>query len=224
MTPSPVYLVGGSKLFRRGLRVYLEGTPFEVVREIEEAAHALNRTKGEVPPVLIIYALSSGRAAYAEDLATLHEAFGDVPVVVIAEALSIEEMTRCLAAGINGFLLSDISTEALSYSLQLVLLGEMVFPTQMASFWTQGFTRRSEASNKAIAEKLSDRESEILRCLVEGNSNKAIARRLEITESTVKVHMKSLLRKINAANRTQAAIWGMEAGFAGQENEINSEK
>ena len=109
--------------------------------------------------------------------------------------------------------LSSISTDALSYSLQLVLLGEMVFPTQMASFWTQRSSRPNVAAARDIAQKLSTRESQILHCLVAGSSNKAIARQLEITESTVKVHMKSLLRKINAANRTQAAIWGMEAGF-----------
>ena len=73
----------------------------------------------------------------------------------------------------------------------------------------------SMSFSKAIADSLSARENDILRCLVGGNSNKAIARQLEITESTVKVHMKSLLRKINATNRTQAAIWGMEAGFGG---------
>ena len=83
----------------------------------------------------------------------------------------------------------------------------------MATFWTQMPTRKPASDARAIADKLSNRESEILHCLVDGSSNKAIARRLEITESTVKVHMKSLLRKINAANRTQAAIWGMEAGF-----------
>ena len=114
---------------------------------------------------------------------------------------------------VGGYLLSDISTDALSYSLQLVMLGEKVFPTQMASFWTQTPMRSGASASKAIASKLSNRESEILHCLVDGSSNKAIARRLDITESTVKVHMKSLLRKINAANRTQAAIWGMEAGF-----------
>jgi len=215
MTPSPVYLVGGSRLFRQGLKVYLQGTPFEAVREIERASDAKSRTEGEVPPAVILYALSRGHDDYNQDIDTLHRAFPGVPVVVIAESLSLEDMTRCLAAGVSGYLLSDISTEALSYSLQLVLLGEMVFPTQMATFWTQVPVRRPATDTKALAEKLSNRESEILHCLVDGSSNKAIARRLEITESTVKVHMKSLLRKINAANRTQAAIWGMEAGFGG---------
>ena len=213
MTPSPVYLVGGSRLFRQGLKVYLDGTPFEAVREIENASDAKSRTEGEVPPALILFSLTHDQEDFDLDIETLKQSFAGAPIVVIAETLSLEDMTRCLAAGVRGYLLSDISTDALSYSLQLVLLGEMVFPSQMATFWTQMPKRRTPSDARAIAEKLSNRESEILHCLVDGSSNKAIARRLEITESTVKVHMKSLLRKINAANRTQAAIWGMEAGF-----------
>ena len=68
---------------------------------------------------------------------------------------------------------------------------------------------------------MTGRESEILGCLLEGDSNMLIARRLEITESTVKIHMKSLLRKINVQNRTQAAIWAMESGFAGNGMALN---
>lgn len=216
MNPTPVYLVGGSNLFRQGLRVYLENTPFDVVRDLPNAEAARKHTTGEVPPSLLLFALSNGQDDYEEEVRKLRESFSDVPIVAIAELLSLEEVTRCLVAGVRGFLLSDISTEALSYSLQLVLLGETVFPTKMASFWMRPDKPRVSPASKVIAESLSGRENDILRCLVEGNSNKAIARQLEITESTVKVHMKSLLRKINASNRTQAAIWGMEAGFSGR--------
>jgi two-component system nitrate/nitrite response regulator NarL len=215
MSPTPVYLVGGSNLFRQGLRVYLENTPFDVVRDLPNAEAAHKHTQGEVPPELLLFALSNGQDDYEAEIRTLRDAFQDVPTVAIAEQLSLEEVTRCLAAGVRGFLLSDISTEALSYSLQLVLLGETVFPTKMATFWMRPNKTRVSPASKAIADSLSARENDILRCLVGGNSNKAIARQLEITESTVKVHMKSLLRKINATNRTQAAIWGMEAGFGG---------
>lgn len=213
MNPTPVYLVGGSNLFRQGLRVYLENTPFDVVRDLPNAETARNHTKGEIPPEMLLFALSHGQEDYEDEIRSLRETFPGVSIVVIAEQLSLEEVTRCLAAGVHGYLLSDISTEALSYSLQLVLLGETVFPTKMANFWMRPEKPRISPASREIADSLSARESDILRCLVEGNSNKAIARQLEITESTVKVHMKSLLRKINAANRTQAAIWGMEAGY-----------
>ena len=152
MTPSPVYLVGGSKLFRQGLRVYLEGTPFEAVREIEHASDAKCRSVGEVPAALILFALSHGQDDYEASIKTLGLTFTDTPVVVIAESLALEDVTRCLASGVGGYLLSDISTDALSYSLQLVMLGEKVFPTQMASFWTQTPTRPSASASKAIAD------------------------------------------------------------------------
>jgi two-component system nitrate/nitrite response regulator NarL len=67
---------------------------------------------------------------------------------------------------------------------------------------------------KLEGHKLSEREIEILQCLVEGNSNKVIANRLRITEATVKVHLKSILRKIDVSNRTQAAIWALNQGFS----------
>jgi two-component system nitrate/nitrite response regulator NarL len=62
--------------------------------------------------------------------------------------------------------------------------------------------------------ELSSRELQILGCLVEGASNKVIANQLAITEATVKVHLKSILRKINASNRTQAAIWALHHGVS----------
>ena len=88
MTPSPVYLVGGSRLFRQGLKVYLQGTPFEAVREIERASDAKSRTEGEVPAALILFALSRGQEDYHADVDTLRRAFPGVPVVVIAEVIS----------------------------------------------------------------------------------------------------------------------------------------
>ena len=65
---------------------------------------------------------------------------------------------------------------------------------------------------------MSQREVQILRCLLSGDSNKMIANQLSITEATVKVHLKSLLRKINASNRTQAAIWALNNGIGGEFN------
>src|SRR3546814_12902639 len=86
------------------------------------------------------------------------------------------------------------------------MLGQKVMPTELAMALINGATGMQPADGRSIADYgLSDREMEILRCLVNGDANKVIANRLDITEATVKVHMKSLLRKIKAANRTQAA-------------------
>jgi two-component system nitrate/nitrite response regulator NarL len=96
-----------------------------------------------------------------------------------------------------------------------VLLGEKVFPTDLAQVLTNGgMTLRGDRGQIGHANGLSDREMEILGWLVNGAQNKQIAQALNISDSTVKVHIKAILRKIRVRNRTQAAIWGLNHGFA----------
>jgi two-component system nitrate/nitrite response regulator NarL len=98
------------------------------------------------------------------------------------------------------------------------MLGEAVFPSAVLGLVREGaddeagedeagFEEPREAEDKLQPKGLSVRETVILRCLMEGDSNKLIARKFDITEATVKVHVKAILRKIRAKNRTQAAIW-----------------
>ena len=114
------------------------------------------------------------------------------------------------------------------------MMGETIFPPEFLSFIldSEGPHLIEAAANDedgepilvttegAIAPALSPREKMILRCLIEGNSNKCIARKIDIAEATVKVHVKAILRKIRVQNRTQAAIWGMNNGvLARSEND-----
>lgn len=209
-----VGLIGGSNLFRQGLRSYLDSEAFQIVVEAEnreDVADDLPDLARE--PELVIYAAMRGERNIAGAVAALRDALPEAHVMVMAEVLETDGFADCLGAGVSGYLLADISKEALLHSVQLILLGEKVFATEFAKYWmeiggtSQGGARREDYN-------LTMRESEILECLLDGHSNKAIAGRLEITESTVKIHMKSLLRKINVQNRTQAAIWAMETGFS----------
>lgn len=210
-----IYLVGGSKLFRRGLRSYLDGDGIAVAGEVDDhldLARAL--ASGELPD-LVLYAKPGQTADAAAATEAIRDELPDVPILVMAEALVAAEFSACLNAGVSGYLLSDISREALLHSIRLMLLGEKVFATELARVWLNGGLEKRLPCAKKLDHSLTARESEILVCLLEGESNKSIARKLEITESTVKIHMKSLLRKINVQNRTQAAIWAMESGFPG---------
>jgi two-component system, NarL family, nitrate/nitrite response regulator NarL len=116
-------------------------------------------------------------------------------------------------AGADGYLMKDVSPEALLQSLELVMMGEKVFPTNLAAML---FELNNASSPVNSVRGLSPREQEILRALVTGSSNKLIAIKLGITEATVKVHLKTLLRKIDVNNRTQAAIWAMNNGFTAE--------
>lgn len=208
-----IYLVGGSKLFRHGVRSYLNEDGFDVTGDFDDHATAI--ADGAEAPDLVLYAKPVQDTDPAAAVEALRDAMPDVPVLVMAETLDTVEFSACLNVGVSGYLLSDISRDALIHSIRLILVGEKVFATELAKVWLSGGLEKKLHCAKKIDHKLTGRESEILECLLEGESNKLIARRLEITESTVKIHMKSLLRKINVQNRTQAAIWAMEAGFSG---------
>jgi two-component system nitrate/nitrite response regulator NarL len=111
-------------------------------------------------------------------------------------------------APMSGILTYGLSADAFVRSLRLICSGERVFPRDLA------LERRPQAPSSSTKSefndvRLSPREKEILSYLVAGDSNKAIARGLGITEATVKVHLKSVQRKIRVENRTQAAVWAL---------------
>ena len=122
-------------------------------------------------------------------------------------------------AGADGYLFEQISRDALIKSLDLVMLGVTILPAALMRLVGEDYKMDSEddlavpAAQTGVPtldhmpQKLSQQETRILRCLMQGESNKTIARRFDITEATVKVHIKAILRKICVRNRTQAAVW-----------------
>jgi two-component system, NarL family, nitrate/nitrite response regulator NarL len=113
-----------------------------------------------------------------------------------------------------GYLLKNMSADALHQSLRLVLLGEKVFPTDLAHLLiSDRLTARNEAVQGDHVNGLSDREMQILGYLTSGAQNKQIANDLQISDGTVKVHLKAILKKIGVQNRTQAALWALSQGM-----------
>jgi len=135
-------------------------------------------------------------------------------VVVLTEAFGFACLTAALCAGVDGYLLKSMSSGAFEQSLNLVMTGEKVFPTELAHLLISNrFVTKSKSVRAGNGNDLSGRELEILSCLVNGNSNKVIANSLNITEGTVKVQLKTILKKIDVRNRTQAAIWALQNGI-----------
>ncbi|MEZ0169737.1 LuxR C-terminal-related transcriptional regulator [Microvirga sp. TS319] len=157
-------------------------------------------------------------------------------VVILADGFDLDEMKLTLQAGADGYCLATTGCEAMIKYLDLVMLGEVVFPSSafLSTMMPSGQVIVPEAESAAIATSLpqieriaeakdsvirtlSSREAEILQCLMEGAPNKVIARKLDVAEATVKVHIKAILRKIRVANRTQAAMWAVNHLSGGQE-------
>jgi two-component system nitrate/nitrite response regulator NarL len=167
--------------------------------------------------VVFDYPISGARSEPAEQMRLLRASGGQGKLVVLTTELNFVWVTTALSSGVDGYLLKDMSPEAFIQSLRLVLLGERVLPTDLAVLLMSGrFQMANQIAPTMPAQNLSPREVQILHCLLRGDSNKLIANRLQITEGTVKVHLKGVLKKINVRNRTQAAIWALNNGFIGQ--------
>ncbi|MBP2304657.1 response regulator [Azospirillum melinis] len=211
-----VFLIDANKLFREGMKRLFEGTPFNVVGEAGSLREGLSTLGTGQNPELILIDLPSGADEEVEAMRSLREAHPSIRIVILTNDLETRRLSAALGAGAGGYLLKDIACEALMQSLKLVMMGEKVFPTHLAELLVSGRTEDMGAELPTRRKGLSQREVQILRCLLNGNSNKMIANHLSITEATVKVHLKSLLRKINASNRTQAAIWALNNGIGDQ--------
>ncbi|MCG8543205.1 MAG: response regulator transcription factor [Alphaproteobacteria bacterium] len=193
---------------------FLEDSDFALIAEFDTAAECVAAADEISAPEIIIFISSGSKDESEQAVDVMINRFDDVRIMVLSAELSVDELGACLRVGARGYLLSSISKEALMHSITLVLLGETVFPSGLANAWISGGLSRRRTGNAAPVQNLTNRESDILSCLTEGSPNKLIARQLGITEATVKIHMKSLIRKIGVQNRTQAALWAIESGFA----------
>jgi two-component system nitrate/nitrite response regulator NarL len=232
----PVTTILGCKnsMLREGLKHVLSSTRFKLHPEGLNAGEvALDREALEAPLLFILDAhffpprLTSG-------ISSLKERYPQGRIVVLSDSFDLDDMKSVFRAGADGYCLATTGCEALIKYLDLVMLGEMVFPSaaflsaiaadsQGAGAWQEEpaitvspthASLLSESSDSPIR-TLSSREAEILRCLMHGAPNKVIARKLDVAEATVKVHIKAILRKIRVANRTQAAMWAVSHLSAG---------
>ncbi len=212
MHASTLLLVGPNKLSHASLRNIFEGSPFSVIGEVSDVA-MIEPDAAPEPDVALLDCPRDPKAVL-DTLERLRAIYPETPLVVLDSQVRMATLAACLAAGVSGFLTTDIAPEALLKSLQLVVLGETVFPTYLAGMLVENVRiQRPNTAPEDNEHGLSHREIETMICLLSGESNKLIARRLSITEATIKVHIKSLLRKIKVRNRTQAAIWAHRNGY-----------
>lgn len=214
MSQMSIVLVGGTGLFRRGLNSFLQNSDFSITAEHDTVHSCVAAADAAPSPDLIVFIASGDVETSRDAVDRLTQAHADARIAVLSGDLSVDELAACLRAGARGYLLNSISKEAMIHSFTLIVLGETVFPSGLALAWMSGgISAGRNLADRSLGRDLTRREAEILDCLTAGASNKQIARDLGITEATVKIHMKSLIRKIGARNRTQAALWAINTGF-----------
>ena len=142
MSQAPLYIVGGTGLFRRGLCSFLEDTPFRLAAEFDNAQTCVGALS-KAPEAEIIVYVSNGDPEASSAAVDALMSCADARVLVLSGELSVDELGACLRVGAGGYLLSNISKEVLTHSLRLILLGETVFPSQLATAWATGQLRQT---------------------------------------------------------------------------------
>jgi two-component system, NarL family, nitrate/nitrite response regulator NarL len=211
MTHGRLVICGEGRLFREGLRHILQGPGISVVAEARSLVEIqeLLPTLPSSPNLVVCDPSANPDLEYAV-MKQISCEMPELGIIVLSRDASQEWLDLARAAGARGFLPNDISPVALQMLLELVLMGENIFAgPSIIKTERQPDIRPTRSIGQDLKIPLSPKEVEILQCLEGGMPNKVIARNLNIAEATVKVHLKSLLRKINVGNRTQAAIWAI---------------
>lgn len=214
-----------SKLDRISVAGLLERNGFEMLPDADDRTddRSPGREQDAGPGVdLAIFDLSYATGHYAQFRTWCSS---ESRVVVIADEFNFEHVRMAFRLGARGFFLYRLSTEALIPGLQLVMAGECVLPSEIASLIVaeegesaeDGHEARSPGGERELRllgfPGLQDRDIRVLTLVTLGLSNKEIARQLDTTEEMVKLYLRQIMTRINARNRTQAAVWAMQNGL-----------
>ena len=217
-TPQPVrvLLVDDHALFRSGIRALLQEYPdFEIVGETADGMEGVKRAK-QLRPDVVLLDLHMPGVSGSDALRLMLQDSGDVHVLMLTVSEDADDLLDTLRAGAAGYLLKNIEADTLANAIRMAARGEPVISQPMMSKLLAVQHERSStpAADAAALGKLTPRERDILVCVAKGLSNKHIARDLEVAESTVKIHVQSILKKLHLNSRVQAAVFAVEHGVA----------
>jgi two-component system nitrate/nitrite response regulator NarL len=207
-----ILLVDDHTLFRSGVKALLaRQADFEVVGEASDGLEGVKRAR-ELRPDIVLMDLDMPGISGREALKMLLEELPDTPVLMLTVSEASEDLLGTLQSGAKGYLLKNIDAEYFVDSIRRVARGEAVVAPQMTGKLVAGLKGGAPAG-AADKDRLSTREREILALLARGASNKEIAREFVLAESTVKIHVQNILRKLNLSSRVQAAVYAVESGL-----------
>lgn len=204
MTECRVLLVDDHPLMRRGINQLLSyEDEFNVVAEASNGAEAVAQNH-EHKPDLILLDLNMKGMSGLDTLNALRADGCDATIVILTVSDSPADIEAIVKAGADGYLLKDTEPDELIELLKQSLTGDKAYSNEVAKYLAD------RENSTSVFDDLTDRETQILREVAKGLRNKQIADTLFISESTVKVHMKSLLKKLQVPSRTAATVLYLE--------------
>lgn len=215
MNPTRVLIVDDQVLFREGLAGLLATQPdLTVVGEASDGEQAVAMAR-EQRPDLILMDIQMPRMNGLEATRLIQRELPEVRVVVLTVSDDDDDLFEAIKAGATGYLLKNMRAQALFDRLRGVFRGEAALSPVLAARVLEEFARQRQEAPAQPAEDagLTERERAVLQLVINGASNREIAARLEIAESTVKRHLHNILEKLHLENRAQAAAYALRKGL-----------
>ncbi len=200
-------LIDDHALFREGLEGLLKRRGVEVYA-CSNGGEGIEATTSFEPDVVMVD-LRMPEMDGVQTLKLLREKNTDIPILILTTSGEANDLKECLRHDASGYLLKDMDPDQLVVALRKVIAGETVVAPELAGTLAGIIQNRGDSAVgdvKSTFSSLSPREMEILSHLTEGQSNKVIARHLGISDGTVKLHVKSILKKLGLHSRVEAAV------------------
>jgi len=208
-----VIMIDDHALFRVGLQGLLEQRNIEVIAAIADGDEGIRLAQEQKPDVILLDLRMPDNSGL-DILSKIRENNIDIPVTILTTSNEEQDLREALNRGAQGYLLKDMEPDELVGALRDIVKGKNVVAQNMTDVLTRMAQGKSAESNvDAAFADLTPRETEILSLLAEGQSNKVIARNLGISDGTVKLHVKAILRKLNIHSRVEAAVIAVEKGL-----------
>lgn len=202
-----ILLVDDHTVVRQGLRMFLSlDTELEVIGEAADGLEAIEQAHRLQPDVVLMDLLMPRMDGIAAT-AVIRRELPDTEVIALTSVLEDEKVIGAIRAGAIGYLLKDTQADELCRAIKAAAAGQVQLSPQAAARLMR------EVRAPESPEPLTDRETEVLRLLAQGMSNKEIAQTLTIGEKTVKTHVSNILSKLNVPSRTQAALYAVRIGL-----------
>jgi len=206
-TPATVILIDDHPMLRSGIKHLLSMTPdLVVIAETGDGAKGIELAR-EHDPDLILLDLNMPGTTGQETLVGLRQQPLSGRIIVFTVSNHEEDITNAFKSGADGYLLKDMEPEDLLAALRQAAIGEMVLSDSLKPVLIHSLREKSMPGGERRLDELTTRERDVLGLVAAGFSNKTVANRLNITESTVKVHVKNLLKKLKLRSRVEAAVW-----------------
>ncbi|MDP2110086.1 MAG: response regulator transcription factor [Thiobacillus sp.] len=212
--PIRILIVDDHTLFRSGIKALLQRQDdFEVVGEAGDGLEGLKRAKSLQPDVVLLDLHMPGIGG-REAVKLLSEEVPACNVLLLTVSEDAEDLIETIRAGARGYLLKNIETDFLLNAIRSAARGESVVSPQMTGKLMMSVRMGKEGvAQEDDREKLSPREKDIIALLAKGVSNKEMAHTLNVAESTIKIHVQNILKKLHLTSRVQAAVYAVEHGL-----------